>query len=453
MKYYSRIILAQQRFGFGAALANSLQSYTLSAQVETVPYKHDALAGLTPTNDIIIEMGHFQQKRRKSKKKQAEKQKIQQQENTFSKQQYNEQIHARNLQTLHSPLDFQERLIQFWSNHFAISVDKRKIRPLAATIENDIVRKYWNGNFKDMLMGSIKHPAMLIFLDNNLSIGPHSKVGKKRNKGLNENLAREIMELHTLGVNGGYSQTDVTSLAKAITGWTVSFNENQPGFAFNFSMHEPGSISLLNKSYPQAGIKQGEACLNDLALHLSTANYIAAKLALHFAGDGQQDLVEKLSSAFLKHKGELKPLYHILINHPACLVETPVRFRTPQEWFFAVLRSVGMEPTGKQMRNMLDRLGQTPFMAGSPAGWSDYDRDYNSPSALVQRWQIANVIAAMAVKHAKSEGKKPLSLFSDVRTTLYGDYLDQHTEVATNKAESVASKLSLLWLSPQFQYR
>ena len=191
--------------------------------------------------------------------------------------------------------------------------------------------------------------------------------------------------------------------------------------------------------------------------------HIARKLVQHFSGPSGEALVEPLSQAYLKGKGDLLPVYRVLIQNALSQSAEVVRFRTSQEWLFAVLRSADvrfpesndmqMSKSGNKLLGAQRSLGQPPFMAGSPAGWPDKDTDYNSPSALTQRWQLANRIARLAVKSAKSQGVKPQAFVEKISQQLYGDALDEHTKLVMNKAPSAEMKLSLLWLSPQFQYR
>ena len=185
---------------------------------------------------------------------------------------------------------FAERLVVFWSNHFCISANKGGLaRMWAGSFEREAIRPHVLGRFADMLNAVEQHPAMLFFLDNQQSLGPDSRAGINRQRGLNENLAREIMELHTLGVDGGYTQDDVTSLARIITGWTFAGRQGvlgTPGsFVFNANAHEPGAQRVLGKVYEANGLAQGEAALSDIARHPSTARFIAAKFARHFVAD------------------------------------------------------------------------------------------------------------------------------------------------------------------------
>src|ERR1700723_4010975 len=233
---------------------------------------------------------------------------------------YRAQVLARAQSAALTERPFAERLVHFWSNHFAVSADKGAIFGLAGTLENEAIRPHVNGRFVDLLSAVEQHPAMIAFLDNQYSVGKHSELAllaarraarqgtmgapdqPKREFGINENLAREILELHTLGVNGGYTQNDVHSFAQIITGWSIGGGKGRlaggtPGrFYFRDNLHEPGAKTFLGKTYTEDGRRQGEAALADLARHPATAHFIATKLVRHFlADDPPPDAVERVA--------------------------------------------------------------------------------------------------------------------------------------------------------------
>src|SRR5437763_7638029 len=256
---------------------------------------------------------------------------------------------ARLDSALASDSPFVERLVHFWANHFAVSVDKLPVIGLAGLLEFEASRPHVLGRFSDMWLAVEQHPAMLVYLDQAQSIGPNSRAGQfaamrgGKARGLNENLAREIMELHTLGVRTGYSQADVTEFARALTGWTVGGIGRGPGarmlgnpageFQFAEMLHEPGDRVIIGKRYGQGGEAQACAVLMDLAAAPATARHLATKLARHFAGDEPPPaLIERLSKAFLASGGDLPSVYRALIESPEAWVTHPVKFKTPWEW-------------------------------------------------------------------------------------------------------------------------
>lgn len=241
-----------------------------------------------------------------------------------------------------------------------------------------------------MLAAVEQHPGMLVYLDQVRSIGPGSEMGQLARRrggrrGLNENLAREILELHTLGVNGGYTQADVTELARALTGWTVSGMARGPvgrsivqasqrgSFAFADALHEPGARRILGRTYAQPGERQAHAALADLARHPSTARHLATKLSRHFAGDDPPPaMVERLARAYQSSGGDLPTVYRAIINSPEAWAERPVKFKTPWEWTVSSFRALGARQVSpKVAATLLRELGQPTWQPGSPAGYAD----------------------------------------------------------------------------------
>jgi uncharacterized protein (DUF1800 family) len=238
---------------------------------------------------------------------------------------YIDEAHARFAHAVGTERPFLERLTQFWTNHFAVSIDKIVVLGLAGAFEREAIRPNVTGNFTGLLLAVEKHPAMLLYLDNQTSIGPHSRAAQfvahrsRRKLDINENLAREILELHTLGVNGGYTQADVTEFARVLTGWTARPMMNAPGggaagFAFVAARHEPGARTLLGKTYAEDGMAQGEAVLRDLAAHPATAQFVATKLARHFIADEPPpEAVARIARAFRDSDGHLPTVYGALL--------------------------------------------------------------------------------------------------------------------------------------------
>ncbi|HEX5212278.1 MAG TPA: DUF1800 domain-containing protein, partial [Pseudolabrys sp.] len=235
-----------------------------------------------------------------------------------------------------------ERLVWFWSNHFCVSADKGPTRPLCGAYEREAIRPHVLGKFSDMLLAVETHPAMLLYLDNARSIGPNSFAGLRRGKGLNENLAREIMELHTLGVRTGYTQADVTSFAKVITGWSIRPPKQDAvhggEFWFNERLHEPGPQTIIGKTYAEDCFGQGRAVLETLAHHPATAKHIATKLATHFVADAPPPaLVERLAKRLRDTGGDLLQVTKTLVTAPEAW-QSRDKLKKPGEWAMAAMR-------------------------------------------------------------------------------------------------------------------
>ena len=299
-----------------------------------------------------------------------------------------------------------------------------------------------------MLLATTKHPAMTLYLDNAQSIGPGSRAGRFLGRGLNENLAREILELHTLGVDGGYVQHDVLALAKLITGWSLARpgRQSNPGeFHFHRLAHEPGAKVLLGTTYDQVGIEEGEAALRALARHPATARHIALKFARHFVADQPAPgLVHDLAARFTATDGNLASLAAAVIDRPEAWQEPHAKYKTPYEFAVSTLRATGFSGNPRRLVGSFNELGQLPFRAPSPAGWPDVAEAWAGPEAVVRRAEWA-----MAAARRISGGVNPLKLLA---TTL-GPLASVRTRQAVERAESPTRSVALLLASPEFQRR
>ena len=346
---------------------------------------------------------------------------------------------------------FVERLVVFWSNHFCISANKGGLaRMWAGSFEREAIRPHVLGRFGDMLKAVEQHPAMLFFLDNQQSLGPDSRAGKNRNRGLNENLAREILELHTLGVGGGYSQDDVTSLAHIITGWTYAGRQGQLGapgtFVFNANAHQPGAQRVMGKIYDANGVAQGEAVLADIARHPSTAKFIAAKFARHFvADDPPPALVARLADVFSKSDGDLKALALALLDSDEAWKAPQSKMRSPYEFLVAAGRLLAQIPNdpGRYL-NGLNVLGQPLWSPAGPNGFPDSNAAWAAPEGIKLRLDISAQIASRL-----ADGVDPRDLLELVAA----DAASSETRRTIERAESRQQALALLLMSPEFQRR
>ena len=369
---------------------------------------------------------------------------------------YRAAVQARADSALATQAPFVERMVHFWSNHFCVSVDHAQVTAFAGAFERDAIRPYVLGSFSDMALAAERHPAMLIYLNQVQSIGPDSPAAARnpdRKRGLNENLAREIMELHTLGVRSGYSQADVTEFARAHTGWTVdglgtggAGLGNADVSAFRPARHEPGARTILGKRYPQDGVAQARMALIDFTYMPATATHIATKLARHFAGDKPPPaLVARLADSFTKSRGDLPAVYQTLIRSPEPWVATPIKFKTPWEWTISSLRGLGHKQVGDmQIAALQTQLGQTVWKPGEPAGWDDVATSWSGSDALLRRVEIAQRLAA------------PLGTGVDARLLapkLLPGMLSEATADQIARSESPAGALALMLVSPDFLRR
>jgi uncharacterized protein (DUF1800 family) len=301
-----------------------------------------------------------------------------------------------------------------------------------------------------MLKAVEQHPAMLFFLDNQQSLGPDSRAGQNRNRGLNENLAREIMELHTLGVGGGYTQDDVTSLARIITGWTFAGRLGQLGlpgsFVFNANAHQPGPQQVMGKIYQASDVAQGEAVLADIARHPSTAKFIATKFARHFvADDPPPALVARLQDTFTKTDGDLLVLVNTLVDSSEAWQAPLTKVRSPYEFLVASGRLLARIPEdpGRYLGG-LNVLGQPLWSPAGPNGFPDTNATWAAPEGMKLRLDISAQIASRL-----AQGVDPVGLLE----VAAADAASEETRRTIERAESRQQALALLLMSPEFQRR
>ena len=370
---------------------------------------------------------------------------------------YLAEVGARARSAITTPADFLERLVHFWSNHFAVSVDKIAVLGLAGAMEREAIRPHVLGNFADMLLAVEQHPAMLLYLDNHLSIGPDSQAARiagarGRELGLNENLGREILELHTLGADGGYTQQDVQALAAIITGWSVGgeagrLQGGEPGrFFFRAAFHQPGSKQLMGRTYAESAAEQGTSALRDLALHPNTAAHIAVKLARHFvADDPSPGLVARLQKAYLDSRGDLPALYAALVSSPEAWQSPLAKYKTPTDYIYSTCRALEL-PFGSRMADVrvFELLGQRSFQPGSPAGWPDRGADWDGSAALLKRLEWAQELG-QRLGSARNAAQ--------LADSALGGALSGATRTGIQRAQDGSQALTLLLAAPEFMRR
>ena len=362
---------------------------------------------------------------------------------------------------------FAERLHRFWANHFTVSLLKGSTRGLAGAFERDAIRPNIAGSFETLLVAATTHPAMLRYLDNTQSAGPRSRVvalesrrAKRRDEsprvtGINENLAREVLELHTLGAEaaraGVYTQADVTAFAAVLTGWRVGQDATRSSAEpFDPNWHEPGSKTVLGRSYGEGpdALKQ---VLRDLARHPATARFVATKLARHFVADAPPPaLVDQLAAVYLKSDGALAEVYRALIASDAAWSTPAAKLKTPEEFVVSTARLL---KAGERMFERAEvanpaagigALGQRVLAAPSPAGWSDRAEDWLGPDAVWKRVEWATRLAERAGRAVDARRLAEKSL---------GPLLGSETALQLERAADAPQALALLLLAPEFQRR
>ncbi len=342
--------------------------------------------------------------------------------------------------TASSELPFRERLVAFWSNHFTVSITRGIVVGIVGAFEREVVRGHLDRSFDDMLVAGTRHPAMLAYLDNVRSIGPGSLAGTRGGRGLNENLAREVLELHTLGVGGGYHQTDVEALAKVLTGWSI--DRSTGAFAFASRRHEPGPKRVLGRSYG-AGEAAGVEALRALAAHPATARHLATKLVRHFvADDPPPSAVARIAEVFTASGGLLPAVHAALVDLDEAFAAPLTKVKTPWDLVVSTARALDQTSAGEPMLAALRYLGQLPHQAPSPQGWPDVAEAWLGPEAILSRldWveQAARTIPAVdAMRLAEA---------------VLGPVLTPATRAAVAAREGPEA-LALVLASPEFQRR
>jgi uncharacterized protein (DUF1800 family) len=376
---------------------------------------------------------------------------------------YRSAVNARLASALQTDTPFVERLVHFWSNHFAVSVDKPGLAGLAGSFEMEAIRPHVLGKFDDMLVAVEQHAAMQVFLDQIHSVGPNSRFALRAARrdpahkhGLNENLAREAMELHTLGARTGYTQADVTEFARALTGWGIAgvrASYTQPGnaappgaFMFRPAWHEPGARTVMNRQYDQDDEQQALAILRDLARAPATSRHVGFELARHFVADTPPPaLTDRLAQAFEQSGGDLPTVYRALVESPQAWARVDTKFKTPWDWAVSSMRALGWrERGGLNAAPLLTQLGQPVWRPGSPAGYDDIAASWAAPDSLVRRVEVAQRFAARV-----GDRLDPRTLGAAV---LPGT-LSAPTATAVAHAESAQTAIALLLVSPDFLRR
>lgn len=376
---------------------------------------------------------------------------------------FRKEVDARVRKHMQVEIGFVERLVLFWSNHFSMSVEKTDtVRGTIGHFERTVIRPNVLGTFSEMLRGVIAHQAMIAFLDNVDSVGPNSKFGRQHRTGYNENLAREILELHTLGSGGGYSDKDVTALAKMLTGWSYvrgweadrgwngGTSRNRGQFIFRPDWHEPGPKTLLGKTYPDAGQGQAERALHDLAIHPATGEHLAFKLVRHFITDRPTAaMVKPIKQAFIRTRGNLKAVAHAVVNLPSTWSAPFTKIRTPYELAIAQYRAMGRAYAADEFwwfTEPLKAMNQSVWHCPSPEGWPDESRAWLNPdgmtirldTAQISSWIFGRTFAGTALARAAS---------------IYDRGLTPTTRDALTATNDKYDGLTILFTSPEFQRR
>lgn len=437
--------IAANRFGFGprpgelARIGDDARGW-LKAQIRRETPPPAAFEHLPVAADNVLEIANARRTDTQTYRATVER---------LSKAHVPAEFQARIEVMTHSETPFRERLVQFWSNHFTVSGEEPKVLPLAGAYEREAIRPHVFGRFEHLLLAAIRHPAMLMYLDNPYSFGPHSPLGQ-RVQGFSERLAHEILTHHTLGPTGPYGQDDVKALANMLTGWShggIGGRGPYDGyFRFRPTGHEPGAKRFLGKRYPEAGVEEAERALAFLAGHHATAHFIATKLVRHFvADDPPPAAVRAITQVFYDTGGDLAEVSTALVDLDAAWSAPLTKVKTPYDLVVSTLRASGRQEIGPQglMRSLSD-LGQEVYHARTPAGWSDRAEDWMVRDALIRRIEWAREIASLT-----SRAVDPVALAE----VAIGPVAAPDTLNTISQAPSVEAGVALVFASAEFQRR
>jgi uncharacterized protein (DUF1800 family) len=303
-------------------------------------------------------------------------------------------VEAKLFRAVYSNRQLEEVLADFWYNHFNVFIEKGSDRYLVTAYERDAIRPHVLGKFEDLLRATAQSPAMLFYLDNWDSVGAQSPAGKRRQRGLNENYGRELLELHTLGVDGGYAQKDVTEVARCFTGWTIKQPQRVAEFEFNPKMHDAGEKTVLGVRIPAGGgIDDGSKVLHLLAHHPATARFISRKLAMHFvADDPPATLVNRMAATFLKKDGDLRAVLKTMFDSPEFWSRGAYRskMKSPLEMVASSLRAIDADVDyAFGLNNQLNQLGEPLYRKAEPTGYSNSGQEWLNSAGLLARMNFS----------------------------------------------------------------
>jgi len=381
-----------------------------------------------------------------------------------------ELMQAKLLRAIYSERQLDELMTDFWFNHFNVYLGKGADRYLVTSYERDVIRPHALGKFEDLLVATAKSPAMMFYLDNWLSVGPDSDVARgirknpyprrrrgrfpppprqakangKRKNGLNENYGRELMELHTLGVNGGYTQNDVTEVARVLTGWTIDQPQKGGGFKFEERMHEPGTKIVLGHKIKEHGEKEGMEVLHLLAHHPSTAQFICTKLAIRFASDDPPPaLVEEMAQSFLKKDGDIREVLKTMFHSPEFWRADLYRakLKTPLEFVVSAVRATGADVSdAAPLARQLNNLGMPLYGMQPPTGYPMKSDAWVNSSALLGRMNFSLALMAGRIKGVEADGDRLLNPSSTNATDAVAE--DSKQALARLEASLLAGDIS-----------
>lgn len=408
--------------------------------------------------DPITAVRDLLQRGREAKQVQGDELKPENPERVLVRAYQQSAVESRLFRALESPRQLEEAMADFWFNHFNVFEGKNWDRVLTGHYEHSAIRPHALGRFRDLLGATARHPAMLYYLDNWLSVGPQ---GKARDRGLNENYARELMELHTLGVDAGYTQEDVTQLARMFTGWTFErplapgmSATGAFGFVFNPRLHDNGDKFWMGRRVPANGQQEGDEALDLLASHPATAQHVSFKLAQYFVSDTPDPaLVRKMAAVFLAQDGQIVPVLRVLFRSEAFWspANQGAKFKTPYHYALSALRAGGWQlpATGSAFASHLFVQGMPLYGCATPDGYKNTESAWLSPDAMTRRLEFAAQLGAGRLGGERLFGSATAAQIMDT----LGPLVSPGTRALVARESSEATAVALALASPGMMRR
>jgi uncharacterized protein (DUF1800 family) len=374
-----------------------------------------------------------------------------------------EAAEARLLRAVESPRQLEEVMVDFWYNHFNVFAGKGIDRALVTSYENEAIRPHVLGSFRALLGATARHPAMLHYLDNAVSSAPNPNPNAKRKGGLNENYARELMELHTLGVDGGYTQRDVTELARMLTGWTFEQRRlagGGEGFRFDPKRHDNGTKTWLGQDIAPDGQREGERALDLLAMHPTTARHVSRQLAQYFVSDDPPPaLVERMTATWRASGGDIRAVLRTLFASPEFMSTEAAgaKFKTPYQFVVSAVRASGLPVANVgPLTGAMSQLGMPLYGCQTPDGYKNTQDAWLNPDALTRRISFASALAAgrlpLAAAPAPASSAPPVALdAASLQAALAGAVSQRTLDIVGQKPDRL--RAAMLLGSPDFMQR
>lgn len=448
--YELRAAVGATRFGYGAREGEIASLYKdavrLTAdQVRAVDPLPEALKLLPDSRELLTDMLQARRQGRSAFRGYRQEARLRAQN----------EVHAHLQAAVTSNTPFFERLVAFWVNHFTVSMNKPAVMPLVLAFEREAIRPNILGSYFGLLSAVVRHPAMLIYLDNVRSVGPNSPTGRSRGRGLNPMLARRILDTYTYGLDGGHTEKDVETLSALLTGWTVGLlgEANQGEFTFREEWHEEGKKRFLDRIIPEAGMLEGEVGLDMVARAPATGRHLARRMAQYFIADTPPPSIENEIFSGYMNGGSALGMVEGLLNAPGVWSPDQGKVKTPRDLAISTARFLGFPRNGRDVGDAMRQMGEAPYQAPTELGWPLESIGWITGEGMMDRLTWCQMAAEMAVHAAEKAGRASTLDPVGLALEAVGGLLRPETYRRMRVAFSPAEALAIFLASPEFQKR